>query len=48
MIHSNTIRKIFPQKAKGLDFPLKAIVRKIGWLKQLKVAISTKASVPSE
>jgi hypothetical protein len=48
MIYSKIIREIFPQEAKGLDSPKKANVRKIRWLKQLKVAISTGAGVPSE
>jgi hypothetical protein len=48
MIYSKIIREIFPQEAKGLDSLTKANVRKIRWLKQLKVAISTGADVPSE
>jgi hypothetical protein len=48
MIYSKTIREIFPQEAKGLDPLTKANVREIRWLKQLKVAISTMAGVPSE
>jgi hypothetical protein len=48
IIYSKIIREIFPQEAKGLDSPKKANVRKIRWLKQLKVAISTGAGVPSE
>jgi hypothetical protein len=36
------------KEAKGLDSPLKASVREIGWLKQLKVVISTRAGMPSE
>jgi hypothetical protein len=48
MIYSKIIREIFPQEAKRLDSPTKANARKIRWLKQLKVAISTRAGMPSE
>jgi hypothetical protein len=48
MIYSKIIREILPQEARGLDSRMKANVRKIIWLKQLKVAISTGAGLPNE
>jgi hypothetical protein len=41
VIYSNTIKRL-----RG-SIPLKANVREIGWLKHLKVAISTSAGMPS-
>jgi hypothetical protein len=38
----------FHPRGQGAGVPPKANVRRLGWLKQLKVAISTRASVPSE